>query len=519
MDTPVSKGMLENAKAFANKIWNVGRFIITDVEKNAGTSPVAFTSGMRFSESEITDMPWLERALLSKCHGMCHSVTTALLENRIAPPTKELKKFLEEDLAAWYVEVSKTRLQEHLGGDPKSKAAATSQIVLLYLLEVSLKTLHPFMPFVTEAVWQRLPKGTASPESLMISPWPEAEAGRDLKAEAWFGKLCDTVSAIRNARAQQGLGYKERLPLTLWCADAGFQEALSAETLSLAWLAKGSPDQIQARPMSERPAEAPAHVIRIVVGDDVEVDMVMPQKEIDVEKEMQRLTKQLDQVSKLLDTTEKKISPQFLERANPQARDKILQKRDDLRQQKSAIAAQVAELQGSEGAVTADLPRRDAVAAALLGCWGWSDSMSTAEAQVGEGGVLPMGARQEDRIRKGTETWRKLPAKLKEPEDPDKEWEDCKGLLRRLYGLNDDMSLLVKGLRNDENRKKAETLIETFKKQVKAADKPAKVKDYDAFMVLHKEISGYLEEFPGLLVDANDDLEEAGEEEVVMTTR
>lgn len=68
MDVPISKGMLENAKAFANKIWNVGRFIITEYEKNASAhdSKESFESGMSFSEEEVKAMPWLERALLSK---------------------------------------------------------------------------------------------------------------------------------------------------------------------------------------------------------------------------------------------------------------------------------------------------------------------------------------------------------------------------------------------------------------------------------------------------------------------
>ncbi|CAK9034561.1 unnamed protein product [Durusdinium trenchii] len=115
MDVPISKGMLENAKAFANKIWNVGRFIITEYEKNAGVVPIVCFSASVRSRLIRSQQPWLERALLSKCQGLCKNVTSALLENRFAPPTKDIKEFLQEDIAAWYVEASKTRLQEHLG--------------------------------------------------------------------------------------------------------------------------------------------------------------------------------------------------------------------------------------------------------------------------------------------------------------------------------------------------------------------------------------------------------------------
>ncbi|CAJ1349046.1 unnamed protein product [Effrenium voratum] len=491
MDVPISKGMLENAKAFANKIWNVGRFIITESEKNAGTES-AFQSGMQFTEEEIVAMPWLERALLSKCHGLCENVTAALLENRFAPPTKDIKEFLQEDIAAWYVEASKTRLQEHLGGDPSSKQAATSQKVLLYLLEVSMKLLHPFMPFVTEAVWQRLPRNASSPESLMISPWPRANTARDAEAEGWFAKFCTVTSAVRNARAEQGIPPKERVPLTFWCADAAFQEALESESAAFAWLARADPKQIQAKEMSQRPSETPEGCIRVVITEEIEVDMPVPKQEIDVEKELQRLQKQLNQVTALLETTEKKITPQFMERANPVAKEKILQKRDELKQQK------LEELQPSR--------RRDVVAAAALL---FASAAPKARADVGDGDTLPPGAKQEMRIRKGLQAWKELPPKLTS-EEKDKEWDDAIGFLRRIYGLNDDMKYLTRGLKGSK-KEEAETLVENFRKKVKSADKPVKAKDYDAFMGIHKDVSEFMEKFQTYLLDATEDLTTDGE--------
>jgi len=498
MDVPISKGMLENAKAFANKIWNVGRFIITEYEKNAGSVQIAFESGMTFSEEEIKAMPWLERALLSKCQGLCESVTAALLENRFAPPTKDIKEFLQEDIASWYVEASKTRLQEHLGGNPSSPEAATSQKVLLYLLEVTLKLLHPFMPFVTEAVWQRLPHSAGqSPESLMISSWPQMSAAHDAEAEGWFEKFCAVTSAVRNARAEQGIPPKERVALTFWCAESNFQEALKSEGGALAWLARADPEKIEAKAMSERPSETPSGCIRVVISEEIEVDMPVPEKEIDMEKELQRLEKQLNQVSALLESTEKKITPQFMERANPTAKEKILQKREELAQQKVTISSQLEEL-------LAKAPRRDVVAAAMALFF----AAPQARADVGEGDMLPSGAKQEDRIRKGLEAWKALPEKLTS-EDKDKEWDDAIGFLRRIYGLNEDMKYLTRGLKG-EKKQEAQDLIENFRKKVKSSDKPVKAKDYETFMGLHKDIAAYMTQFQSYLLDATEDLE-AGE--------
>ncbi|CAE7946504.1 EMB2247 [Symbiodinium sp. KB8] len=778
MDVPVSKGGLENAKAFANKIWNVGRFIITEHEKNAETIATNFESGMQFSEEEIASMLSPQRRWCSGCSFRGDEMEVpdvsvsasfgaegidaaqALAGKGIAlkawSPVDllgfagEIKEFLQEDVASWYVEASKTRLQDHLGGDPKSPEAATAQKVLLYLLEVSLKLLHPFMPFVTEAVWQRLPRTKSSPRSLMISAWPQPATKRDKEAEGWFTKLCAVTSAVRNARAEQGIAPKERLPLTFWCSDAGFQEALQSERSALSWLARADPDQIEARPMEERPAETPEGCIRIVASEEIEVDMPVPKKEIDVEKELQRLQKQLDQVSAMLESTEKKITPQFMERANPTAKEKILQKRDELKQQKASISAQLEELKGngnanedawmgksgeslklewklldvaqelalvthqcpplagyffehevvgpsgqetaevdrgaksqkqkdvtrfsspevvrllneeapeSAGITKADLLKaRQGMMKASSGigisakgveqcrsivseilvfqvCPGWKDAdgfhnlgedlpapferfglgilglqtaghcwpmdalrkrlqetfvpqstvreaagpvltweprligvelsfdlvvgyrprppgggprmvrlllglcnfffqitfpigcrnvvaaasaflwsffaPKSARADVGEGDSLPAGARQEDRIRKGLDAWKKLPEKLQTAEDKDKEWDDTIGFLRRIYGLNDDMKYLTRGFRGDK-KTNAEALIEKFRKQVKASDKPVKAKDFDKVMEFHKEITGYLEEFQTYLLDATEELTTEAEAE------
>jgi len=501
VDTPLGKGMLDNAKSFANKIWNVGRFIITEYEKSEGSRTGAYTTGMSFTEEEFKAMPWPERAVISKLHGLVQNVTQALMDNSFAPPTKALKEFVQEDFASWYLEISKTRLQEHLGGDAASAEGAISQRVLLYALEVSLKLLHPFMPFVTEAVWQRLPRGESAAPSLMISPWTESNSGalvRDEGAEGWYTKMCNLVSQIRNTRAEHNIPPKERVPLTFWCDDAAFQEALQAESSAMAWLARADAERIEVGAFGGRGTAAEG-VVRTVVSEDLEVDMPVPEAAVDVEKEVQRLTKQLDWITGQLESTEKKITPSFLEKAPPFARDKVLQKKEELSQQKVAVAGQLEELRQTQGQPA----RRDVLAGLALGAM--FASSPAARANVGEGDVLPQGARQEDRIRKGADAWKKLGEKLTTTQVSDDEWTNTQGFLRRLYGLNDDMSYLARGFKGDK-RKGAEKLIESFKKQVKQADKPAKAKDLEKFMTFHKEITGYLNNFTDMLSDVVEDL-------------
>ncbi|CAE7354406.1 unnamed protein product, partial [Symbiodinium necroappetens] len=152
--------------------------------------------------------------------------------------------------------------------------------------------------------------------------------------------------------------------------------------------------------------------------------------------------------------------------------------------------------------ITFPIGCRNVVAAASAFLWSFFAPKS-ARADVGEGDSLPAGARQEDRIRKGLDAWKKLPEKLQTAEDKDKEWDDTIGFLRRIYGLNEDMKYLTRGFRGDK-KTNAEALIEKFRKQVKASDKPVKAKDFDKVMEFHKEITGYLEEFQTYLLDATE---------------
>jgi valyl-tRNA synthetase len=555
MDTPLSKGVMDNAKSFANKIWNVGRFIIIEYEKNQASLGAELSTGMSFTEQEFRAMPWIERALLSRFYRMVESVTQALLQNRFAPPTKELKEFFQDDFSSWYLEASKTRLQQQLGGDPSSATGAVSQRVLLHVLEVSLQLLHPFMPYVTEAVWQRLPRGSFSPTSLMITPWLDLSSGAlsDQNAEYCFDRMCSIVSKVRNARAEQEVAPKEKVALTIWCEDQELARALQEEKAVIAWLTKADVDQTEARPLKERGEGTPDGVVRSVVADGLEFDMLPPEKEVDVEKELQRLNKQLDFVNGMLAKSEKQITPTFLEKAPKAAVDKALAKKEEYGQQKAALLVQLEDLQSagkqasrrealSLALAVFGLAPRPAQAGSLLpgaaqpgAPQPFQDPFAPKKADTpeeadkpeekkaidpelkGPAAQLPQGARQEDRIRRGLTKWKEEVAKIKAGGLTDDDWTNLQGFLRRLYSLAEDMKFLSRGF-DKQKKDKAEELIEKFKKVVKASDKPAKAKDTKLFLSSELEITGYLTSFQDFLFDAGDDLVADEEEELVVST-
>merc|ERR1712039_342963 len=188
----------------------------------------------------------------------------------------------------------------------------------------------------------------SSQSSLMIAPWVNLQgrmAGiRDIDAEAWFSKLCAAVTAIRNARVKNDIPPKERIALEFWRADDRFMDALKSEYAAIAWLARADLERVVVRSSRDK-GETPAGVVRIVVSEELDIDMPVTEKQIDLTKEVLRLDKQLKMLASQLESVDKKITPSFMEKANPIAREKILKKRDDLAQTKDAVEAQLRDLE------------------------------------------------------------------------------------------------------------------------------------------------------------------------------
>jgi hypothetical protein len=365
--------------------------------------------------------------------------------------------------------------------------------------------------------------------------------------------MCSIVSKVRNARAEQEVAPKEKVALTIWCEDQELARALQEEKAVIAWLTKADVDQTEARPLKERGEGTPDGVVRSVVADGLEFDMLPPEKEVDVEKELQRLNKQLDFVNGMLAKSEKQITPTFLEKAPKAAVDKALAKKEEYGQQKAALLVQLEDLQSagkqasrrealSLALAVFGLAPRPAQAGSLLpgaaqpgAPQPFQDPFAPKKADTpeeadkpeekkaidpelkGPAAQLPQGARQEDRIRRGLTKWKEEVAKIKAGDLTDDDWTNLQGFLRRLYSLAEDMKFLSRGF-DKQKKDKAEELIEKFKKVVKASDKPAKAKDTKLFLSSEPEITGYLSSFQDFLFDAGDDLVADEEEELVVST-
>ena len=198
-DTRFSADRLEAARNFANKLWNVGRFVIGQVEGRENMDNWYAAPPREHRQ---------DRWMLSKAQQTAVRVNDLMAEFQIGEAERVLHEFIWSDFADWYIELAKGRMRS---GDDQPRR------VLAHVLERVLRLLHPFMPFVTEEIWQRLtavlpPEGNL-PESIMIAPYPdpkarlseeELRARRDADAPASeeVELLIDLVRAIRNVRAE-----------------------------------------------------------------------------------------------------------------------------------------------------------------------------------------------------------------------------------------------------------------------------------------------------------------------------
>ena len=180
---------VEDARNFANKLWNATRFALRPIAAAkiamAGDGPARPSGALALAD----------RWILSRLDATIDEANRLMVNHLYGEAGKAIREFVWSELCDWYIEAAKVRLR----GTPEEQQAVAQ--TLAHSLERSVRLLHPFMPFVTEALWQELPHHG---QSVMIAPWPVAES-RDERAEAEFGALIESVRAIRNARTEAGV--------------------------------------------------------------------------------------------------------------------------------------------------------------------------------------------------------------------------------------------------------------------------------------------------------------------------
>jgi valyl-tRNA synthetase len=263
-DMKLYEEKLESSRNFANKLWQMARFIM-------GNLPDAY----QLPTGEPETRPGLrleDRWILSRHNQVISAVTRLLDSYQFGEAGRQIYEFLWSEFADWFIEASKVRLYGEIEEDK-----ATARQVLVYVFERALRLLHPFMPFVTEEMWQHLPHAG---ESLMVSRWPEP-GWVDEEAEAAQGEIWQHIRDVRNRRAE------ERWPVEVkpasYTVAGDLYDALDSQKDVFAWLARVEPRKI----FSQR---EPVPAGSAVVTGQLSTTLVV---EVDVGKERERLGQEL----------------------------------------------------------------------------------------------------------------------------------------------------------------------------------------------------------------------------------
>ena len=304
-DVRFSDDRLEAARNFANKLWNMGRFVIGQIEGQDGLDGWHGTPPREHRQ---------DRWMLSKAQRTAVRVNDLIAEFQLGEAERVLHDFLWSDFADWYIELAKVRLRE---GDDQPRR------VLAHVLERALRLLHPFMPFVTEEIWGRLTAAIPSegnlPESVMIAPYPDPKARlsdeelaarreADAPASEETDLLIEVIRAIRNVRAEFKIDPRLALDAAI-AAPPSTAEALEEESAAIRSLAR-----VGALRFGE--ANAAPDTVRLVVRDATVALNVGGA--VDLRAEGERLRGEAAAArARLAGLEERLANPQFVEKAPP----------------------------------------------------------------------------------------------------------------------------------------------------------------------------------------------------------
>ena len=275
---------VEAARNFANKIWNASRYMLMNLE-GADDSFVP-------TESDYT---LADRWILTRSAETARAVTANLENYELGEAGRAIYEFLWSEFCDWYIELTKARLYDK----ENVRAKNTALYVLRTVLERTMRLLHPFMPFLTEEIWQKLPH---EGRSIMRAPWPEVDEKEiDAEAEAAMTAIMEVIKVTRNLRAELGTPPGKKSALILRVRDAALADTFAVHVDYFHALASASEVTFLA-------ADAPDPE-NVVTGALAGAAVYLPLAGlIDVEKETARLTKERDNLEKEIGRLTGKLS-------------------------------------------------------------------------------------------------------------------------------------------------------------------------------------------------------------------
>jgi valyl-tRNA synthetase len=329
-DTNVGPKKVEANRNFANKLWNAGRFVINAIDSlDDGPSSIVDRQNWTLADSWI----W------ARLQQLVRDVERLFENFQYGEAGRQIYEFIWSDFADWYVEIAKEQLKNE---ETKAQTAET----LARILDISLRLLHPFTPFVTEEIWGHLRSSLLDsslqgitedwPKALIVASWPEPRPleGWEASKTADFALIQEIVRTIRNLRAEKNVAPSKRIAATIAAgASLGLVREQSHVIAQLAGLNEAE------LTLSDSLAEKPRDAAALVVGA---VEIYLPLSGmVDLAGEKARLEKELKEARSHIERLEKLLAGDFASKAPPALVQKEREKLEGHRKTAEKIEAQL----------------------------------------------------------------------------------------------------------------------------------------------------------------------------------
>jgi valyl-tRNA synthetase len=290
-------------------------------------------NGLKYEEIDLTGKKSVaDQWILTRLNETIEQVTRNVDKYEFGEAGRYLYNFIWDDFCDWYIEMAKLPLY---GEDEEAKL--TTRSVLAYVLDNTMRMLHPFMPFVTEEIWQQLPH---EGESIVLANWPEVkEELSNPEASNVMQQLVAIIRSVRNIRAEVETPLSKEIPILIQASNADGKAKLEENRLYIDRFCNPSVLTIDTK--IQVPEKAMSSV---VTGAEIFLPL---EGLIDVDKEVARLEAELEKLTKEVDRVDKKLSNEgFVKKAPEQVVEAEKAKQQDYIDKREKVQARIAELKG-----------------------------------------------------------------------------------------------------------------------------------------------------------------------------
>ncbi|WP_068674506.1 valine--tRNA ligase [Oceanobacillus sp. Castelsardo] len=310
---------VESTWNFANKVWNASRFSLMNME------------GFTFEDIDLSGEKSLaDKWILTRLNETIEHVTKNTDKYEFGEAGRHLYNFIWDELCDWYIEMAKIPLY----GDDEAKKN-TTRSVLAYVLDQTMRMLHPFMPFITEEIWQKLPH---QGDSITVAKWPEPkEEFHDEQASNEMKRLVSIIKSVRNIRAEVDTPMSKPIKMLVEAEDGNVVKELEQNRMYLEHFC--NPSELVIAKDVDVPEKA---MTAVVTGAEIYLPL---EGLIDFDKEIKRLEKELEKWNKEVDRVQKKLANKgFVNKAPQAVVDEEKRKEQDYLDKQAKVKARLEEL-------------------------------------------------------------------------------------------------------------------------------------------------------------------------------